>query len=73
MKKKRNLLFVAMLFLLSSCVTFHSGLTSNLNNHTTEVVLSQNNYTVISSVKGEASAVGAGAVLSPPVLILTNK
>jgi hypothetical protein len=56
MKKKRNLLFVAMLFLLSSCVTFHSGLTSNLNNHTTEVVLSQNNYTVISSVKGEASA-----------------
>ena len=54
--KKKNLLFIVMLFFLSSCTTFHSTLTSNLNNHTTEVVLSKKNYTVISSVEGEASA-----------------
>ena len=53
---KKKLLFIVMLFLLSSCATLHSNLTSNLNNHTTEVILSKKNYTVISSVKGEASA-----------------
>lgn len=45
------LLFVIILF--SNC-SVHRGLTSNLNNHTTGVVLSQNNFKVIESVQGEA-------------------
>jgi len=39
---------------LTSCAG-HYGLTSNLNNHSTEVVLSKNNYKVLKSVTGDAS------------------
>ncbi len=40
--------------LLTSCAG-HYGLTSNVNNHSTEVVLSKKNFKVIKSVSGEAS------------------
>ncbi|WP_019037449.1 DUF6567 family protein [Psychroflexus tropicus] len=40
--------------LLTSCAG-HYGLTTNINNHTTEVVLADNNFKVISSVSGDAS------------------
>ncbi|GIJ93479.1 DUF6567 family protein [Capnocytophaga stomatis] len=51
--KKIVLLGVASLF-LASC-GFHKGLTRNVNNHTTEVVLSKKNFKVVERVKGEAS------------------
>ncbi len=53
----RKLLFllIGITFLFSSCAV-HSGLTTNLNNHTTEVVLSKKNFKVIESVQGEAQA-----------------
>ena len=43
-----------MLFSFSSCAV-HSGLTHNVNNHTTNVVLEKNNYKIIQKVKGTAS------------------
>ncbi len=55
------LLFMTI-FLFSNC-SVHRGLTSNLNNHTTGVVLSQDNFTVIQSVQGEVkgtSVLGLG-------------
>ena len=48
------ILVVAIIFSLSSCA-IHSGLTGNLNNSTTNVVLQTNNYKIIQKVKGEAS------------------
>ena len=45
-------LFSAMF--LASCAG-HRGLTSNVNNHSTEVVLSKKNFKVIKSVSGTAS------------------
>lgn len=40
---------------MSSCAV-HSGLTSNANLHSTEVVLSKKNFKVIENVKGSATA-----------------
>ena len=55
MKKVFNLILaVAIIFSLSSCV-MHSGLTGNLNNSTTNVVLQGNNYKIIQKVAGKAS------------------
>ncbi len=55
MKKAKLLIFViGITFLLPSCMTLNSGLTENVNNHTTSVVLSRKNYNVIASVQGEA-------------------
>ena len=55
MKKILTLLFVTAIVLsLSSCAT-HSGLTSNVNSSTTNVVLEKNNYKIIQKVKGTAS------------------
>jgi len=48
-------LVLIILFLFSSCA-FHSGLSSNLNNNTTEVVLAKKNYRIIESVSGQATA-----------------
>jgi len=45
---------VAIILSLSSCAT-HFGLTANLNNSTTNVVLQTNNYKIIKKVKGEAT------------------
>lgn len=53
--KKLFFLLVGITFLFSSCAV-HSGLTTNSNNHTTEVVLSKKNFKVIESVQGEAQA-----------------
>lgn len=53
--KKISFLIIGAMLLLSSCA-IHNGLTSNLNNHTTEVVLSKKNFKVVEAVKGEAQA-----------------
>jgi len=55
MKRTGLLLLIGIAFLLSSC-GIHSGLTSNVNNHQTDVILAKKNYTVIDYVKGEATA-----------------
>ena len=60
--------------LLTSCAG-HYGLTTNINNHTTEVVLADNNFKVISSVSGDASVtyiLGIGG-LSKKALIAEAK
>ena len=53
--KKIFFILIGITFLFSSCAV-HNGLTTNLNNHTTEVVLSKKNFKVIESVQGEAQA-----------------
>lgn len=56
--------FFVFTLLFSSC-GFHNGLTSNFNNHNTEVVLSEANYTIVDSVMGSAKAsyiLGLGGV-----------
>jgi hypothetical protein len=53
--KKVFFLLIGMMFLLSSCAV-HNGLTANLNNNTTQVVLSKQNYKIIQSVKGSSQA-----------------
>ncbi|MDR0766731.1 MAG: hypothetical protein LBF09_07360 [Odoribacteraceae bacterium] len=40
---------------LSSCA-FHNGLTSNVNQHATQVVLSRNNYKIVQKIQGSASS-----------------
>ncbi len=53
---KRNfLVLIGLALILSSC-GIHNGLTKNINNHTTEVVLSKNNFKVLESVQGESQA-----------------
>ncbi len=51
--KKLTFLLIGFIFLFTSCA-IHSGLTTNSNNHTTEVVLSKKNFKVIQRVQGEA-------------------
>jgi glycoprotein endo-alpha-1,2-mannosidase len=53
--KKILLILIGIAVLSSSCAV-HNGLTTNLNNHTTEVVLSRNNFKVIETVQGESQA-----------------
>ncbi len=53
MKKIIPVLIVVLLF--SSCAV-HNGLTTNLNQRTTDVVLSKKNFKVIESVQGESNA-----------------
>ena len=53
--KKNILLLIGIVFLFSSC-SIHNGLTKNLNNYTTEVVLAKNNFKVIDTTWGEAQA-----------------
>ena len=50
---KKIILFGALALLASCGVS--SGLTGNLNNHTTQVVLSKNNFKVVEHVTGEAT------------------
>jgi hypothetical protein len=60
-------IFVFSLLGFSGCA-FHSGLTSNLNQNTTQVVLSTNNYKIIAKVKGTASGIsvlGIGGSFKP--------
>jgi hypothetical protein len=51
----RILLLLSVSFLLSNCAGYN-GLTRNVNNHQTDVVLSQPNYKVIKYVQGESVA-----------------
>jgi len=55
---KNKLYFIGVgitIMLLSSCASHYINL-KNQYNHTTEVVLSRNNFTVIKTVQGEAQA-----------------
>lgn len=45
---------IAIVLSMSSCA-IHSGLTGNLNNHATNVVLQGSNYKIIQKVKGKAT------------------
>ncbi len=51
--KKIAVLVIGITLLFSSC-GIHDGLTRNLNNHTTEVVLSKKNFKIIERVQGES-------------------
>jgi len=53
--KKNFFLLIGIVFLFSSC-GIHSGLTTNLNNHSTEVLLSKKNFKVTESVQGKSRA-----------------
>lgn len=53
---KRIIILLAGVMFLSVSCGIHSGLTSNVNQNTTEVVLGQANYKVVQQVKGEAQA-----------------
>ncbi|MHA7943871.1 DUF6567 family protein [Formosa sp. 3Alg 14/1] len=55
MKKITLVLAVFCSMFLSSCAV-HEGMTSNLNNNTTEVVLAKNNYKILERVQGESQA-----------------
>ncbi|MCL2327034.1 MAG: hypothetical protein FWC39_00830 [Bacteroidetes bacterium] len=70
MKRFLNIIIIgAIVFSMASCA-MHSGLTSNMNNNNTKVVLQNNNYTIISKVKGSASGVailGFGGSFKPLV------
>ena len=52
--KKLFLLFLTVIS-ISSCA-IHSGLTSNLNSHDTQVVLAKKNFKILKKVTGEAQA-----------------
>ncbi len=52
---KKVILFFAVALLFTSCA-FHQGLTNNTNVHSTEVVLSERNFRVVSNVQGETGA-----------------
>ncbi len=51
---KKSISLISLIALLFTSCAVHNGLTTNQNNHTTEVVLSKNNYKVIERVQGEA-------------------
>ncbi len=77
MKRTKLLIFVVGIVLLfPSCIALNRGLTENVNNHTTEVVLSRKNYNVIASVKGKAqttSVFGIGGGVFQKALISKAK
>jgi hypothetical protein len=53
---KNTFLLICIAVIFSGCMATHSGLTTNSNQHVTDVVLSKKNFKVIASVKGEAEA-----------------
>jgi len=68
--KKILFLLIGIAFLFSGCA-IHDGMTSNYNNHTTEVVLSKKNFKVIESVQGESEVTyifGVGGTLKKAVI-----
>lgn len=54
MLQKITIIAILGAMFLTSCAA-HNGLTSNSNNHSTEVVLSKKNFKVLKSVSGDAS------------------
>lgn len=55
MKKSLFLVLVIIMFGMTSC-SLHDGLTHNLNQNSTNVVLQDNNYTIVQKVRGESQA-----------------
>lgn len=55
MKKSLFLVLVVIIFGMTSC-SLHDGLTHNLNQNSTNVVLQDNNYTIVQKVRGESQA-----------------
>lgn len=59
MRNKQTVLFsilsLTILIILNGCA-LHNGLTTNVNSHQTDVVLSQKNYKIIKYVEGDAKA-----------------
>jgi PBP1b-binding outer membrane lipoprotein LpoB len=55
MKKIYSLFFLLSL-LLTGCAGFHNGLTRNYNGNTTEVILSERNFRVVSNLQGTSEA-----------------
>ncbi|MGQ1908186.1 DUF6567 family protein [Marinifilum sp. RC60d5] len=53
--KKISFLLVGVTLLFSSCA-IHNGLTTNSNNHETQVVLAKKNFKLVKNVKGESKA-----------------
>lgn len=51
--KSKAIFLVSVFFLLTSCAV-HNGMTYNTNNNNTQVVLTEKNFRVISSVKGDS-------------------
>ena len=49
------LVLVIIMFGMTSC-SLHDGLTHNLNQNSTNVVLQDNNYTIVQKVRGESQA-----------------
>ena len=57
MRKLLMLLVLALtIFGATSCSSIHEGLTTNVNQHSTNVVLQGNDYQIVQKVRGEASA-----------------
>ena len=50
------LMFIVTSLLLTNCGV-HNGLTSNLNNHSSQVLLTKNNFKIVEHVEGTASGV----------------
>ncbi|MDR1180719.1 MAG: hypothetical protein LBL13_01910 [Bacteroidales bacterium] len=68
MKKMLSIVFVIVIACSLSSCAIHSGLTGNMNNNTTNVVLQKNNYKIIQKVKGTAkgtSVFGFGGSFQP--------
>jgi hypothetical protein len=66
---KVSLIMCFFSIMLTSCA-IHNGLTSNYNEHSTQVVLSQKNYKVIAKVEGSTSSIavlGFGGSFRPLV------
>lgn len=55
MKKSLFLVLVVIMFGMTSC-SLHDGLTHNLNQNSTNVVLQDNNYTIVQKIRGESQA-----------------
>ena len=55
MKKSLFFFFFVIMFGMTSC-SLHDGLTHNLNQNSTNVVLQDNNYTIVQKVRGESQA-----------------
>jgi len=66
------ILAIITVFSVSSCA-IHSGLTGNLNNNITNVVLQDNNYKIIQKVKGEASGMSVFGILGGSFRPLVEK
>lgn len=56
MKKNALIILIGTIVLMMSSCGVHNGLTYNSNGHNTEVQLSKNNFKVVKSIQGKATA-----------------